>query len=75
MKTKYEKPALDVVQFEINSAIAASCSEDAYYDATEKDNCSKMSDMKDQGYFADKETCAVEYTDDCYFTAASGFTS
>lgn len=73
MKAKYEKPALEVVQLEVNLAIA-SCSEDAYFDANEAQNCRTMSSMQTEGYFSDN-SCQIIYQDACYFTATSSFSS
>lgn len=72
MKAKYEKPVLEVVQLNVNSAIA-SCSE-SYFDLSEVNNCKKLNDMITEGYFSDN-SCDIIYEDKCYFTATSAFSS
>ena len=72
MKAKYEKPVLEVVQLEVNLAIA-SCSEDPYYDMSEIDNCKKKNNG--DGYFTSDDSCNIEYEDKCYFTASFSYSS
>ena len=72
MKAKYEKPAIRVVEFELNAAIAT-CSS-GYYNSADAKNCTPIGDgydpsIMESGSFGPEDECSVQVSDKCYFSA------
>ena len=71
MKAAYEKPTLAVISLNVNTVIAASCSNTLYTAVGE--SCSSRPDPNiggtDEGAFGSGNECTVQVDDKCYFTA------
>lgn len=73
MKAKYEKPAIHVVEFELNAAIAM-CSS-GYYNSADAQNCTPTGSgydpsIMESGSFGPESECSVQVGDRCYFSAS-----